>query len=122
MRSHITLRITFLLFINLAQYANSDCLVDDMILQEGESAGHIGLECISSSSYIGLEGICINGTISELEKEFDCSTEAGVQHCVQNGPRGWGAALCLDSDDSRVISPTTEISLTRLDGYSLHET
>ena len=81
----------------------SDCLVGDIMYQEGDSIGHDGRTCCDddsspngdSSSYIGVEGICgPDGEIIETGKTFTCA--GSVPYCVQCGTPGeWGAALCL---------------------------
>ena len=76
------------------------CLVGDIMLSEGDSAGHIGLECITDMTYKGTESTCgPDGTIVEEEQTFTCS--GSVPYCVQCGPRGRGSALCLST-------PTTD--------------
>lgn len=65
--------------------------------REGDSIGQIGLECIDNTTYEGQASSCgPNGTIVEEVQTFTCSN-----YCVQCGPRGRGAALCLST-------PTTD--------------
>ena len=88
---------------------DADCLVGDMIYKEGESTGHIGLECIDDSTYEGSASTCgPAGAIVEEEQMFSCP--ASVPYCVQCGPRGWGAALCLST-------PTTDRDCGEPDYY-----
>jgi len=68
-----------------------------MMFLEGQSTGHIGLECINSTSYDGTANVCANGEIIESEMQFTCPDS--VPYCVQCGERGWGAALCLSTPD-----------------------
>jgi len=81
------------------QNSYSDCRIDDMMFVEGQSTGHIGLECVNETSYDGLETICgPDGALIEIEKQFTCINT--VPTCVQCGERGFGAALCLFSKDA----------------------
>eukprot|EP00571_Detonula_confervacea_P009424 CAMPEP_0172328374 /NCGR_PEP_ID=MMETSP1058-20130122/60317_1 /TAXON_ID=83371 /ORGANISM="Detonula confervacea, Strain CCMP 353" /LENGTH=1083 /DNA_ID=CAMNT_0013045487 /DNA_START=93 /DNA_END=3345 /DNA_ORIENTATION=+ len=102
------------------------CLVGDIMHSEGDSIGHIGWECLNSTSYDGTASTCgPDGQIIETEMEFKCSES--VPYCVQCGPRGRGAALCLstpttdrdcDTDstqptqpvDNTTTSPTVDVS------------
>ena len=60
--------------------------------------GHIGLECINSTSYDGQGGVCgRDGTINDSISIFKCPDS--VPYCVQCGPRSIGAALCLSTPD-----------------------
>jgi hypothetical protein len=80
-----------------AEEEKSQCLVGDIMYREGDSIGHIGMECIDSASYDGTASTCgPNGQIIDTEKQFTCPESAPF--CVQCGQRGWGAALCLSSE------------------------
>ena len=79
--------------------ARQGCLVGDIMHMDGDSIGCIGLECINATSFIGLESFCADGNIIDIEKDFNCPADSGVPYCIQCGPSGWGAALCLSSDD-----------------------
>ena len=103
----------------------STCLVGDIMYQEGDSIGHIGFECIDSSSYDGTVSICgPNGTIIEAGDEFTCSES--VPYCVQCGPRARGAALCLSSEEipdhckevDEVVEGTNSTVPTTTDGVT----
>ncbi|KAL9186358.1 hypothetical protein ACHAXT_005596 [Thalassiosira profunda] len=72
------------------------CLVGDVRYQEGDSIGLIGLECVNETSYDGKASYCgPDGEIIETEEQFTCFES--VPNCVQCGPRGEGAALCLSN-------------------------
>jgi hypothetical protein len=94
-----------ILSLMLVGRASGDCLVDgDMMFMEGQSLGHVGLECLNSTSYDAFEMICgppasngTDGVVVEVDAVYTCSAESS--YCVQCGPRGRGAALCLDSPD-----------------------
>ncbi|KAL9183772.1 hypothetical protein ACHAXT_004628 [Thalassiosira profunda] len=74
------------------------CLVGDIMYQEGDSIGHIGLECIDDVAYDARASTCgPDGEIVETEEVFSCS--GSTPYCMQCGPRGIGAALCLSSPD-----------------------
>lgn len=89
---------TAIAVLTQAPVVNGDCLVGDIMYQEGESTGHIGLECFNSTSYIGSATACgPNGVLEDTEMEFTCPES--VPYCMQCGPRGWGAALCLSVPD-----------------------
>lgn len=82
----------------IAHTASADCLVGDIMYQEGQSTGHIGLKCFNSTSYIGSATACgPNGKLEDTEMEFTCPES--VPYCMQCGPKGWGAALCLSVPD-----------------------
>jgi len=73
------------------------CLNGDIMYLEGDSIGHIGLECTDDSTYEGSTSTCgPDGTFVEDVQTFTCP-----EYCVQCGPRGLGAALCLST-------PTTD--------------
>jgi hypothetical protein len=76
-----------------------DCLVEgDMMFMEGQSTGHIGLECLNSTSYDATDSVCgPDGTIIESDAVYTCPETN--PHCIQCGERGVGAALCLDTTD-----------------------
>lgn len=102
-----TIIITFLLTAaTLAQQTNADCLVQgDMLFTDGQSTGsHIGLQCLNSTHYDAKTTLCDptgSGNLIEGEAVFSCPGSAGVPYyCVQCGPRGLGAALCLSTPDT----------------------
>lgn len=69
-----------------------------MMLVEGQSGGHIGYECINSTSYDGKQSVCgPDEEMIDVEKQFTCGET--TPYCVQCGPRCWGGALCLSSPD-----------------------
>jgi len=80
-----------------ARSCDAECLVGDIMYMEGDNTGHIGLECIDDSTYEGSTSICgpDSAFVEELQT-FTCPA-----YCVQCGPRGFGAALCLST-------PTTD--------------
>ena len=79
---------------------SADCLVGDIMYQEGQSGGHIGYECINGTDYTGIGSTCgPNGEMEEAEMTYTCPDS--VPYCVQCGPPGRGAALCLST-------PTTD--------------
>ena len=87
-----------LLLLALPQIINADCLVGDIMYSEGDSIGQIGLECINSTSFDGNTSVCgSDGQVIETEMELTCPDS--VPYCMQCGPRGWGAALCLSTPD-----------------------
>jgi hypothetical protein len=102
-----------LLLSYLALYsgtASADCIVEgDMVFTEGQSTGHLGLECLNSTSYDATDRVCgPDGDIIETDAVYTCPTSDpefdpnGIfasPYCVQCGPRGLGAALCLTSPD-----------------------
>lgn len=70
-----------------------------MMFVEGQSTGHVKLECLNETSYDGLETICgPDGKFIEVENQFTCGNT--VPNCVQCGERGADAALCLFSTDA----------------------
>mmetsp|Transcript_30259 Transcript_30259/g.55787 ORF Transcript_30259/g.55787 Transcript_30259/m.55787 type:complete len:376 (-) Transcript_30259:101-1228(-) len=74
-----------------ARSCDAECLVGDIMYMEGDNTGHIGLECIDDSTYEGSTSICgPDGAFVEELQTFTCPA-----YCVQCGPRGFGAALCL---------------------------
>ncbi|KAL3811181.1 hypothetical protein ACHAXA_002745 [Cyclostephanos tholiformis] len=90
--------------------ASSDCIVEgDMVFVEGQSSGHFGLECLNSTSYDATDTVCgPNGTMIQTDAVYTCPTSDpesdpdglfASPYCVQCGPRGIGAALCLSSPD-----------------------
>jgi len=88
------------------------CLVGDIMYVEGQSTGHIGLECFNETSYYGSEGFCgSDGNIVDIENQFTCPDVA--PNCVQCGPKGFGAALCLSTEtdpncEQQIISEPSE--------------
>ena len=69
-----------------------------MMFMEGQSTGHIGLECLNSTSYDATDSVCgPDGTIIESDAVYTCPETN--PHCIQCGERGVGAALCLDTTD-----------------------
>lgn len=90
---------TILLHAAITGYASADCLVGDIMYQEGDSTGHIGLECTNTTSYDGNATVCgPDGQMITSTLQFTCPQDS-VPNCVQCGPRGWGAALCLSTTD-----------------------
>ena len=75
----------------------ADCLVGDIMYQEGDSVGFIGWECLNSTHFDGTESFCRNGVVESDPVVFSCSNDnmAPPLFCVQCGPRNRGAALCL---------------------------
>jgi len=74
--------------------AGGDCLVGDIMYQNGDTVGTIGMVCVSSTEYSGAQSTCIDGEVVSTPYEGQC----GQGFCVQCGsPGSWGAALCLDS-------------------------
>ena len=69
-----------------------------MMFMEGQSTGHIGLECINSTSYDAESSVCgPNNEIITVETVMTCPPSSPF--CMQCGPRGVGAALCLSEPD-----------------------
>ena len=81
------------------QTTYADCLVGgDMMFMEGQSTGHIGLECINSTSYDAESSVCgPNNEIVTVETIMTCPQSS--PYCMQCGPRGVGNALCLSEPD-----------------------
>ena len=81
------------------QTTYADCLVGgDMMFMEGQSTGHIGLECINSTSYDAESSVCgPNNEIVTVETIMTCGQSS--PYCMQCGPRGVGNALCLSEPD-----------------------
>ncbi|EJK60318.1 hypothetical protein THAOC_19348, partial [Thalassiosira oceanica] len=74
------------------------CLVGDVMYQEGDSVGYIGLECIDGSSFTARSSTCgPDGVIVDEETTEVCPES--VPHCVQCGT-GVGSALCLSTPDA----------------------
>eukprot|EP00580_Thalassiosira_gravida_P010170 CAMPEP_0201642412 /NCGR_PEP_ID=MMETSP0493-20130528/26177_1 /ASSEMBLY_ACC=CAM_ASM_000838 /TAXON_ID=420259 /ORGANISM="Thalassiosira gravida, Strain GMp14c1" /LENGTH=296 /DNA_ID=CAMNT_0048116583 /DNA_START=20 /DNA_END=913 /DNA_ORIENTATION=- len=83
--------------VTFARSCDAECLFGDIMYMEGDNTGHIGLECIDGSTYEGSTSTCgPDGTFVEELQTFTCP-----MYCVQCGPRGSGAALCLST-------PTTD--------------
>ena len=69
-----------------------------MMFVEGQSTGHIGLECLNSTHYDARASVCgPNGQLVDSEVVYKCPDS--VPYCMQCGPRGIGAALCLSVPD-----------------------
>ena len=69
-----------------------------MMFVEGQSTGHIGLECLNSTHYDARASVCgPNGQLVDSEVVYKCPDS--VPYCMQCGPRGLGAALCLSVPD-----------------------
>lgn len=67
-----------------------------MMFMEGQSIGHIGLECLNSTSYDATDSVCgPNGAIIDSDAIYTCPDTN--PNCVQCGERGIGATLCLDT-------------------------
>ena len=86
--------------------AAADCLVEgDMVFVEGQSTGHLGLECLNSTHYDAVDTVCgPDEVLIEIDAVYACpapdpaSDPFGLYaapYCVQCGPRGPGSALCL---------------------------
>jgi len=74
------------------------CLVGDIMYQEGESVGYIGLECIDGSSFKAQSSTCgPDGEVVDEETTEVCPES--VPYCVQCGT-GIGSALCLSTPDA----------------------
>jgi hypothetical protein len=92
----------------------SGCLVGDIMYEAGDNIGHIGLECLNSTSYDATESVCgEDGNIEESNAVYTCPETSS--YCVQCGERGIGAALCLDTTEvpsycSSNSSTTAEIT------------
>ena len=100
-----SLTTTALLLVAIAT-ASADCLVGDILHAENEpTGGHLGLECINSTSYDGSAAACgPGGEIINAELVFACPDS--VPFCVQCGPRGLGGALCLSRNVTDRVCPT----------------
>ena len=56
------------------------------------------MECIDETDYDARASTCgPDGEIIETEEQYSCS--GSTPYCMQCGPRGIGAALCLSSPD-----------------------
>eukprot|EP00581_Thalassiosira_minuscula_P010508 CAMPEP_0183710134 /NCGR_PEP_ID=MMETSP0737-20130205/5966_1 /TAXON_ID=385413 /ORGANISM="Thalassiosira miniscula, Strain CCMP1093" /LENGTH=463 /DNA_ID=CAMNT_0025938357 /DNA_START=35 /DNA_END=1426 /DNA_ORIENTATION=- len=89
--------ISILPFLGILATVTADCLVGDIMYEEGQSTGTIGVECIDGTSYDAIEGTCDDGEIIRAQTVLDCG--GTTPHCVQCGPRDPGAALCLSSPE-----------------------
>ena len=88
--------IAAILFHHPITAVSADCFDGDMTFIAGQSLGHIGLECLNSTSYDATEKFCVSdGTIIESDAVITCPETS--PHCVQCGERGVGAALCLNT-------------------------
>lgn len=77
----------------LVQPNGASCLGDDIMYSTGDSVGIIGYQCLNATAYEGTESFCgADGNFYEQEIVQSCA-----HYCVQCGPRGWGAALCLST-------------------------
>lgn len=76
----------------------NNCLVGDILYNNGDYVGYIGLECLDDSNYTGIESFCIDGEIVNEEKTLTCD-ENIVPRCFQCGEKGWGQAICKDQPD-----------------------
>lgn len=78
----------------------ADCLVGDIMVQEGDSVGFIGWECLNSTHFDGTESFCRNGVVESDPVVLSCSNDnmSPPPFCVQCGPRNRGAALCLSTN------------------------
>jgi len=103
-----------LLLLHAPTSVMADCLVEgDMMFMEGQSIGHIGLECINSTSYDATDSVCgPDGAIIKIDAVYTCPTTN--INCIQCGARSEGAALCLDTTDipSNCVDSTTTASTT----------
>lgn len=89
-----------LLFVLLLSYAalfvqlnDASCLGGDIFYSTGDSVGIIGYQCLNATAYEGSESFCgADGNLYKQEIVQSCA-----HYCVQCGPRGWGAALCLST-------------------------
>jgi hypothetical protein len=88
------------------------CLVGDIMYTNGQSTGHIGIECVNDTSYNAIESICSgDNIITETDAQFTCPEESS--YCVQCGVVGEkGSALCLTSpevpsDCATAVEPAT---------------
>ncbi|KAL3762742.1 hypothetical protein ACHAW5_006553 [Stephanodiscus triporus] len=90
--------------------ASADCLVEgDMMFYEGQSMGHLGVECLNSTSYNATDTVCgPDGEMIESPAVYTCPTSDpefdpdglyAAPFCVQCSPPGPGSALCLSSPD-----------------------
>eukprot|EP00192_Tetraselmis_astigmatica_P019629 CAMPEP_0117654926 /NCGR_PEP_ID=MMETSP0804-20121206/4007_1 /TAXON_ID=1074897 /ORGANISM="Tetraselmis astigmatica, Strain CCMP880" /LENGTH=196 /DNA_ID=CAMNT_0005461245 /DNA_START=142 /DNA_END=732 /DNA_ORIENTATION=+ len=83
----------------LAPRAAGDCLVGDVMHQEGISTGVIGYTCVGPSAYEGTEGVCTNGEVVNEPFQGECSRSAPF--CVQCGDLDTtGAALCHSTPEA----------------------
>ena len=85
-----------LLLVAFPQLVLADCLVGDIVYSQGQSIGHLGVECLNGTSYQARESSCgPNGTVLETTSELSCG--GSVPYCVQCGPASPGNALCLST-------------------------
>lgn len=75
---------------------DGDCLVGDIMYQNGQRIGVQGDTCLDDTKYSGTESICIDGQVKEVEYFGDCASEYEGSECHQQGKVGERfAAVCL---------------------------
>jgi hypothetical protein len=90
--------------------ATADCLVEgDMVFVEGQSTGHLGLECLNSTHYDAVDTVCgPDEVLIEIDAVYACPASDpasdpdglyAAPYCVRCGPRGPGSALCLSAPE-----------------------
>eukprot|EP00484_Ammonia_sp_Unknown_P013017 CAMPEP_0197072892 /NCGR_PEP_ID=MMETSP1384-20130603/210323_1 /TAXON_ID=29189 /ORGANISM="Ammonia sp." /LENGTH=560 /DNA_ID=CAMNT_0042511713 /DNA_START=122 /DNA_END=1805 /DNA_ORIENTATION=+ len=75
---------------------DGDCLVGDIMYQNGQRIGVQGDTCLDDTKYSGTESICIDAQVKEVEYFGDCASEYEGSECHQQGKVGERfAAVCL---------------------------
>jgi hypothetical protein len=85
----------------------------DILLRDGETAGHIGKTCIGTSLFQGTQTVCRGNQLMEIPYTGSCADVGEGFHCCQDGPAGsYGGAVCVTSPCNAKTTTATSVELS----------